>query len=200
MNNFPTTIQNLINEFAKLPGIGRKTAERFVFYLLKQPRTELESLAQSLTLLQNNIFQCSECANLSEAEGLCPICSSQQRDKTIICLVEEIHDLNVIEETNEYNGLYHVLGGLINPIEGLTEDKLNIKKLIDRIQKNNVKEIILALNPDMPGEATIIFIKKLLAPYNLTITRLARGLPMGSDLEYTDKVTLSSALKGRKEA
>lgn len=199
MSSFPRAIQNLINEFSKLPGIGRKTAERFVFFLMKKPKSDIEQLRQALLDLQNNLHQCYECGNLSEKENLCPICSNQNRDHQILCVVEQIHDLNVIEETREYHGLYHVLGGVINPIEGITEDQLNIKKLLGRIETNGIKEIILAFNPDMQGEATIIFLKKLLSKYNLKITRLARGLPMGSDIEYADEVTLASALKGRRE-
>jgi recombination protein RecR len=199
MLNFPQTIQNLIEEFTKLSGVGRKTAERYVFYLLKQHKDQLESFAQSLTQLQNSIFLCPECANFSESSGLCPICTSTNRDKATICIVEESHDLNVIESTNEYNGLYHVLGGTLNPIDGITEEKLNVKKLVERIANNGIQEAIIALNPDMPGEATTIFLRKLLQPYKIKITRLARGLPMGSDLEYADEVTVSNALKGRKE-
>lgn len=199
MSRFPLPIQNLINEFAKLPGIGRKTAERFVFYLMRQPKIEIESLQHAIANLQQNIHQCLQCGNLSEKENLCPICSNANRDAKILCVVEQIHDLNVIEETHEYHGLYHVLGGVINPIEGITEDQLNVKKLLERIKKNGIKEVILAFNPDMQGEATIIYLKNLLSRYPITTTRLARGLPMGSDIEYADEVTLSNALKGRKE-
>jgi len=200
MAKFPATIQNLINEFAKLPGIGRKTAERFVFHLLKQQKFELQNMINGLSGLQNNIYKCIHCGNLSETKDVCHICNNSNRNKQILCIVEEIHDLNVIEETQQYEGLYHVLGGVIDPIDGITEEHLSIKKLLDRIRNNNIEEIILALNPDMQGEATIIYLKKILSEFNIKTTRLARGLPMGSDIEYTDEVTLSNALKGRKEA
>ncbi len=200
MARFPSQLNNLIEDFAKLPGIGRKTAERFVFYLIKQPKSEITSFIQSLTELQNNTHTCSQCHNLTEQEGLCPICRNSSRDQKQICVVEEIHDLNVLEETNEYHGVYHVLGGTINPIDGVTEQHLNVRKLIERIQQNNITEVILALNPDMQGEATMLYLKKLLLPTNVKITRLAKGLPMGSDIEYADEVTLANAIKGRREA
>lgn len=199
MKKFPFAIENLITEFCQLPGVGRKTAERYVFYLLKQTKPQLKSLAQAVNDLTDNINLCTECNNFTENKNLCPICASSNRDRSTICIVEESHDLNVIEATNEYHGLYHVLGGTINLIEAVTPEKLNVKSLIKRLEQNNIKEIILALNPDIPGEATIIYLKKLLKNYNIKITRLARGLPMGSDLEYADEVTLSNALQNRKE-
>jgi len=200
MGKFPVTISNLIEEFAKFPGIGRKTAERFVFFLLKQQKNDLLALTNALTVLQTSIHTCLICGNFAETEERCPICRNPSRDQSIVCVVEQIHDLNVIEETNEYHGVYHVLGGTLNPIEGITENHLHIRKLIDRIKTGTIKEMILALNPDMPGEATMIYLKKLFQPANIKITRLARGLPMGSDIEYADEVTLANALKGRRDA
>ncbi|OGF32264.1 recombination protein RecR [Candidatus Falkowbacteria bacterium RIFOXYD2_FULL_35_9] len=194
---FPDKIQNLIEDFSKLPGIGRKTAERLVFSLLKKQQNDLELFAQHLKELQS-LKLCTECFNFSD-NGLCPICNNSNRDRTQLCIVAEQHDLNVIEETHEYHGLYHVLGGVLNPLEDFTENDLNIKTLIPKIEKNNILEVILALNPDMQGEATIIFLKKHLSPNKIKITRLARGLPMGSDLEYADEVTLSNALSNRRE-
>ncbi|NQT49180.1 recombination protein RecR [Candidatus Kuenenbacteria bacterium] len=199
MLSYPPTINNLIESFTKLPGIGRKTAERFVFYLLKRPKEELYKFSQDLAQLHESNYICPVCFNFSEAEGLCTICSNTNRNQAIICVVEESHDLNVIESTGEFNGLYHVLGGNIDPPEGITPDKLTIHQLTERIQKNNVQEIILALNPDIQGEGTIIHLKNVLQPLNIKITLLARGLPMGSDIEYADEVTLTNALKGRQE-
>lgn len=199
MPHFPASLQNLINEFTLLPGVGRKTAERYVFFLLKQPKRDLESLANAITTLHNNMFVCPDCGNFTEKNAKCGICSSPHRDHTTICVIEETHDLNIIESTHDYNGVYHVLGGTLNPIDGITEDKLSIQKLINRITAENITEVILALNPDMPGEATMLYLKKLLQQFPVKVTRLARGLPMGSDLEYADEVTVSNALRGRKE-
>jgi len=196
---YPETINNLIESFSRLPGIGRKTAERFVFYLLKRPGAEIEKFAKNLYELQKHNFTCPDCFNFSENQGLCSICSDSTRNQNTICVIEEFHDLNVIEATGEYKGLYHVLGGKIDPPEGITPDKLKIKELLRRIQQNNIQEIILALNPDIQGEGTIIYLKNILKPLNIKLTLLARGLPMGSDIEYADEITLSNALKGRQE-
>lgn len=198
MPKFPEPIQNLINEFNKLPGIGPKTSERFVFYLLKQPKEEIVKLTHVLENLKNKITYCSVCQNISE-QNPCPICSDSKRDKKTICIVSESHDLASIENTGEFKGLYHVLGGTLSPLEGITPDKLAIKQLLQRIKKDKVKEIIVALNPDLEGESTTLYLTKTLKPFNIKITRLARGLPMGSDLEYADEVTLSNALKGRMQ-
>jgi recombination protein RecR len=191
-------IARLIASFSELPGIGRKTAERFVFFLLKQPREFLENFGNDLKELPNRNFYCPNCFNYSETQTACNICSDAKRDKATVCVVENFHDLNVIEATKEYNGLYHVLGGKIDPPEGITPDKLRINELITRLKNGGVKEIILALNPDIQGEGTIIYLKKLLAPSNVKITLLARGLPMGAEIEYADEVTLSNAIKGRR--
>jgi recombination protein RecR len=198
MSNFPAPIQNLIENFNRLPGIGRKTAERLVFHLLKTRADERKSFADNLTLLQNVKF-CVVCRNFTQADERCAVCRDPKRDRTQICVVEDQHDLNVLEETREYHGLYHVLGGVLNPLEDQTEKDLNIQKLEERIAAGGVAEIILALNPDIHGEATSIFLKKKLQPRNIKITRLARGLPMGADLEYADEITLANALKGRRE-
>lgn len=195
---FPKIIQNLINQFNKLPGIGPKTSERLVFYLLKQNKEELKEFASALNMSADNITVCSKCFNFSENDP-CEICSNSKRDKTTLCVVAQIFDLMAIENTDEYNGLYHVLGGNLNPIEGITPDELTIRQLMERIKNNGVKEIILALNPDMEGESTIVYLSKLLKPYKIKTTRLARGLPMGSNLEYADEITISNALKGRME-
>lgn len=205
MSKFPSSIQNLIDEFNKLPGIGPKTAEKLVFYLLKQSKTELSSFAQALEHVKDRITICSLCQNIAE-KSPCHICQDPKRDKTTICIVAETQDMAMIESTGEYHGLYHILGGTLNTLEGITPDQLKIKELLARIipplnkgGQGGVKEIILALNPDLEGETTILYLTKILKPYKVRITRLARGLPMGSDLEYADEVTLSNALKGRRE-
>jgi len=195
---FPKIIQNLIDQFNKLPGIGPKTSERLVFYLLKQNKQELKEFAQALNVSAENITVCSQCFNFSETNP-CEICSDKTRDKTTLCVVAQIFDLMAIENTSEYHGLYHVLGGNLNPIEGITPDELTIKQLEERIKNNGVREIILALNPDIEGESTIVYLTKILKPYKIKITRLARGLPMGSNLEYADEITILNALKGRRE-
>ena len=199
MPNYPSAIKNLIESFSILPGIGRKTAERFVFYLLKQPKSQIEQFSKHLFELHNHNFTCPKCFNFSDSETVCNICNNEKRDQQTICIVEEFHDLNVIESTGEYNGLYHVLGGKIDPPEGITPDKLTINHLIERLKTEPIKEIILALNPDIQGEGTTLYLKNLLKPSNIKITLLARGLPMGSDIEYADEATLSKALKGRQE-
>lgn len=199
MAKFPAPIENLIESFSNLPGIGRKSAERFVFFLLKRPREELSLFAARLRELIDNHFLCPECFNFSETQNNCSICADSRRDKSILCVVEEVHDLNVIENTHEYHGLYHILGGKIDPMEGITAEKLNVKQLLARIEKDGIKEVILALNPDIQGEGTILYLKRLLQPYNLKLTLFARGLPMGGEIEYADEITLSNALKGRQE-
>lgn len=214
---FPIPIQNLINEFSKLPGIGQKSSQRFVFYLLKKDKTEVEKLAKALGNLKNEIKLCSVCKSFS-SEDPCPICSNSQRDKTTLCIVAETTDMAVIESTGEYKGLYHILGGLLNTLDGVTPDILNIKSLVERVKIGVFNEIILAFDPTIEGESTVIYLKKILEPYatnpasksggtstahkrdGVKLTRLARGLPMGADIEYADEITLSNALKGRNTA
>lgn len=185
--------------FSDLPGIGRKTAEKFVFYLLNRPKDELNRFANHLVTLQNNTYICPVCFNFSENAGPCYICADQKRNSRLLCVVEKIHDLNMIESTGEYRGLYHVLGGEIDLIEGITPDKLTIAQLETRIKNSKPEEIILAINPDMQGESTILYLKKLLQPYQTKISVLARGLPMGADIEYADESTLCNALRGRTQ-
>lgn len=198
MIKFPQAIQNLIDQFAKLPGIGPKTAERLVFYLLKWSQKEKDDFAKALTDLNYSITHCSVCHNISE-KNPCLICADKSRDKTKICVLAESHDLAAIENTSEYKGLYHVLGGVLDPLHGITPQKLKTDELLAKIQENNLSEIILAFNPDMEGEATMIYLNNLLKPFKIKITRLARGMPVGSDLEYTDEITLTNALKNRRE-
>lgn len=194
----PNPIQNLIAQFNKLPGIGQKTAERFVFYLLKQPKAEINEFTQALNGLRDNIKVCTECYDFSE-KSPCLICADPRRDKSIVCVVSQSVDILALEKTSEYSGVYHVLNGLINQIEGIGPEKLRVAELLNRLKKNGVKEIILALDATMEGETTAMYLIKELKPLKIKITRLARGLPMGSDIEYADEITLSSALKGRRE-
>lgn len=198
MADYPNTIQNLINQFNKLPGIGPKTAEKLAFFLLKQPQESLDEFAQCLLGAKENLSICGLCQNLTETNP-CSICQDQNRDKKAICVVADVQDFLAIEKTKCYNGLYHILHGTLNPLEGITPDKLNINALVERIKKNNIKEIILGFNPDVEGETTMLYLTKLLKDFKIKITRLARGLPTGSDIEYTDEVTLTNALQDRKE-
>jgi len=199
MRHYPEKLEQLINAFCGLPGIGRKTAERFVYFLLKQPPHTLTTFAKSLTDLHDHHFFCPDCYNFSETEGLCNICTNSTRDRSTICVVEDVQDLLSIENTGLFRGLYHVLGGKIDPIENVFAENLTINKLKERISKEKIQELILAISPDIQGEATIIYLKKLFQDSQIKITLLARGLPMGSDIEYTDEVTLGNALKGRQE-
>ncbi|MCD6471345.1 recombination protein RecR [bacterium] len=190
-------IQNLIAEFSKFPGIGPKTAEKFVFYLAKKDINYLENFIKKIISLKN-IKTCKICGNYTEKE-ICDICSNPKRDHSVICVVAKPQDLVAIEKTGEYNGVYHILYGLIDQSKNIGPEKLKIKELIQRIKTEKVKELILALNPSLEGEITILYLKKILKPLKIKITQLARGLPMGSDLEYADEITLSSALKNRKQ-
>jgi len=198
MSPTPRALERLIQEFTKLPGIGPKTAERLVYYLLKQPKEELEQFAQSLHQAKNEVTTCGQCFRFSDQDP-CPICSDKKRDKTLLCVVAESQNIPVLEKTGAFRGLYHVLGGLISPLEGITPDKLKIAELEQRLKANGVTEVILALNPDLDGETTSLYLTKLVKPLAIKITRLARGLPMGADLEYADEVTLENAIVGRRE-
>jgi len=194
----PSSIQKLIEQFSYLPGIGPKTAQRLAFYLLKKPQTDLEDFAQSLINAKKDLKTCSICLNLSQQDP-CLICSDNSRDQSTVCLVAENHDLESLERTGEYKGVYHILGGTLNPLEGIGPDNLNINQILNRLKAGKVKEIILGLSPDLEGESTMIYLQQLFKPLNLKITRLAKGLPSGSDIEYADEITLGSALKNRRE-
>ncbi len=199
MDYIPKSVQNLINEFSKLPGIGPKTAQRLTFYLLRSSEEDIVSLGKAVLELKKEIVICSVCCNISE-ENPCPICENSSRDKSQICVVEEPLDVMALEKTREYKGTYHVLGGAISPIEGIGPENLFVRQLVNRIKENKdvISEIILATNPSLEGEATAMYLFKILEPYNIEITRIARGLPVGGDLEYADEVTLTRALEGRK--
>ncbi|MFH0818890.1 MAG: recombination mediator RecR [Patescibacteria group bacterium] len=195
---FPNAIQNLIEQFNRLPGIGSKTSERFIFYLLKQPKQNINEFIRALDKLKTEVRICSECQNFSE-QSPCRICADASRDRSIICVVAESPDIIALEKTSEYQGLYHVLNGTINEIDGINLDQLKFKELLQRIKNNNIQEIILAFDANMESETTAMYLMRELKPLNIKITRLARGLPMGSDIEYADEVTLSNAIQERKE-
>jgi recombination protein RecR len=189
------TFEDLIEAFSQLPGIGRKSAQRLALYVLKLPKEEVEKFSQVLLDVKEKIRYCSTCWNFTE-EDPCRICASPKRDRSIICVVEEPNEVFAFEKTNEYRGLYHVLGGSLSPLDGIGPEDLKVKELLRRIEPG-VKEIILALNPNIEGEATTIYLTRLLKPLGANITRLARGIPVGSDLEFADEATLSRALEGR---
>jgi recombination protein RecR len=190
-------VNRLIEELNKLPTIGPKTASRLAFYILRNPKEAAEALAQAILDVKEKIIYCSECFNLTEHDP-CPVCASKDRDRSQICVVEEPLDVVALEKTHEYNGLYHVLHGHIDPINGVMADDLRIRELLNRVKLNSINEVILATNPNVEGRATATYIHRLLVASGVTISTLATGLPMGGDLEYADEVTLSNALKGRR--
>lgn len=192
----PEILQKVIDELSKLPSIGRKTAQRLALHLLKSDKDEVEKIAQALVDLKEKANICKICFNISESE-ICDICSSEKRDKSSICVVEEISDVIAIEKTNEYSGTYHVLGGVLSPLSGKDAESLNLNELIERVSKGSILEVILALNPDTEGEATSLYISKLLKPYQIKVSRLARGLPIGGDIEFADEATIGRAVLGR---
>lgn len=193
---YPSALEELIEELGRLPGIGRKTAARLAFYILNSDQSEALALAEAIIQLKKKIQFCSICFNISEQE-ICGICRDLERNRKQICVIEDPGSLIMIEKTNEYQGLYHVLGGVISPLDGIGAENLHINELIGRIK--NVEEVILALNPSTEGEATSIYLSKILKPFEVKITRLARGIPLGSHLEFVDELTLSKALKSRLE-
>lgn len=190
------TIEQLVNCFASLPTIGRKTAQRLTYHLLKRDEEFVNSFATSLVSLKKNIKYCNTCFNYTETDP-CPICSSEKRKRNIICVVEEPNDLAAIEKTNEYNGLYHVLHGVINPLEGVSPNDIKVNELISRL--GEIDEVILALNAGVEGELTTQYLSRLIKPLNIKISRLARGMPIGGELEFTDEATISRALEYRVE-
>lgn len=191
-------VSRLIDELHKLPGIGPKTAQRLTYHLIRMPEDEARSLAEAILAVKDKIVLCSVCQNITDADP-CAICRNEQRDRSTICVVEEPLDILALERTHEYNGLYHVLHGVISPMDGIGPDDLKIKELLDRLQNGAVTEVILASNPNLEGEATAMYIQRLIAPLGIGVSRLARGLPFGSDLEYADDVTLTRALQERHE-
>jgi recombination protein RecR len=194
----PEPVTRLIEAFAQLPGIGPKTASRLTFYLLRRPAEQTEALAEALRDLKERIIFCQKCFNITE-ESPCLICQDEGRERGVVCVVEEPLDVLAIDRTGEYRGLYHVLHGAISPVEGIGPDELRINELMARLKEEPVQEVLLATNPNLEGEATAMYLARLIQPMGIRVTRLARGLPIGGDLEYADAVTLSRALEGRQE-
>jgi recombination protein RecR len=192
-----SAIDDLTSELARLPGIGRKTALRLTYHLLKQPPEQSRRLADALQTLSDKVRPCSRCFNLTEEE-LCQICRDPRRDGALICVVEDAADIGAIERAGEYRGEYHVLGGRLSPLDGVTPDDLTIPQLLERVRGGGVREVILATNPSLEGEATALYVQRQLAAFGLTVTRIARGLPVGGDLEYADGVTIAQALSARR--
>lgn len=200
MQFFAPPVERLIEEFAKLPGIGQKTAQRLAFYIMNQPADVAQNFAQAILNAKQNIYTCKICQNLTDSE-ICPICKNPARDHSIICVVTDPKDVIAFERTREFRGLYHVLHGTISPLSGIGPDDIRIKELLNRIADENedVKEVIIATNPDTEGEATAMYLSRILRPFGIKITRLAYGMPVGGHLEYVDEVTLMRALEGRRE-
>ena len=198
MSFFPASLENLIDKFASLPGIGRKSAQRLAFYVLSLPEEEALSFAGAITEAKRQVHTCRICQNLTEGE-ICPICSSDRRDRSTICVVSEPKDVLSIERGHEYNGLYHVLHGVLSPMAHVGPDDLRIKELLHRAAEDEVEEVIMATNPDTEGEATAMYLSRLLKPFNIKVTRLAYGIPVGSNLEFADDATLNRAIEGRTE-
>jgi recombination protein RecR len=191
-------IQRLIEAFERLPGIGPKSASRLAFYMLRASDEQAQELADAIATLKENIVYCSRCQNLSQTDP-CAICSDPGRDQHLVCVVEDPLDVVAIERTGVYKGLYHVLHGVINPVEGIGPEDLRVGSLLERLEQESIQEVLIATNPNMEGEATAMYLARLLHPKGVRITRLARGLPVGGDLEYADEVTLSRALEGRRD-
>ena len=198
MQFFPAALQNLTDQFARLPGIGGKTAQRLAFHVLSLPLDQAEEFAQAILEAKQQVHTCPRCQNLTDRE-ICPICDDDTRDKSIICVVAEPRDVIAMERSREFRGVYHVLHGVISPLNHVTQDDIRIKELLQRVGEGQVGEVIMATNPDTEGEATAMYISRLLRPMGVKVTRLAYGVPVGSQLEYADEVTLSRALEGRQE-
>ncbi|MDD3705726.1 MAG: recombination mediator RecR [Clostridiaceae bacterium] len=198
MSFYATPIAKLIDELSKLPGIGNKTAQRLAFYILNMPSEDVEKLSASIVDAKRNIRYCKICCNITDSDT-CNICSNTKRDSSMICVVEDPKDVVAMEKTREFKGLYHVLNGAISPMEGIGPEEIRIKELLQRVADNEIKEIILATNPNIEGEATAMYISRLLKPIGIKVTRIAHGVPVGGDLEYADEVTLMKALEGRRE-
>lgn len=198
MSNFTNYIDNLIDNLANLPGVGRKTAQRLAFHIINMSFDDAKSLSESILLAKNNILYCEECCNISDS-SVCDICANTMRDDSIICVVEDPRDVLAMERIKEYYGKYHVLHGKISPMESVTPEMLKIKELMTRLSNKNLKEVILATNPTIEGEATAMYIARLIKPLGIKVTRIAHGLPIGGDIEYADDVTITKALEGRRE-
>ncbi len=198
MQYFPAALQNLADQFARLPGIGGKTAQRLAFHVLSLPMDEAQDFADTILEAKRTVHTCPVCQNLTDRE-ICPICDDESRDKSVICVVAEPKDVIAMERSREFSGVYHVLHGVISPLNHVTQDDIRIRELLQRVASGEVEEVIMATNPDTEGEATAMYISRLLRPMEVKVTRLAYGVPVGSQLEYADEVTLSRALEGRQE-
>lgn len=196
--NYPPSLNELIQQLAKLPGIGPKSAQRLAFHILRTNDEDALGLAEAIANARSRIGYCRVCGNLTDND-ICPVCQDSQRDQTIICVVEQARDVISMERSRSFNGLYHVLQGAISPMDGIGPEKLNIIPLFDRLQQGTVKEVVMATNPNVEGEATALFLAKKIKPLGIRVTRIAHGLPVGSDLEYADEATLCHALSGRQE-
>jgi recombination protein RecR len=191
-------VQNLIDQLGRLPGVGPKSAQRIAYHLLKIPEQDALALAAAISEAKSRVRFCEVCHNLSEADR-CPICADPRRDPTLVCVVEEPRDIVAVEKTGGYHGRYHVLGGAINPMEGIGPDQLKVKELLDRLDSEGVVEVILCTNPNLEGDTTAMYLARMLTPLGVRVTRIASGLPVGGDLEYADELTLGRALEGRRE-
>ena len=191
-------LERLIGEFAKLPGVGRKTAQRFAFHVLKAQASDVEALIAALRELRERIHPCATCFNLAESE-ICPVCADPRRERTTVCVVEDAVNVLSLERTNAYRGLYHVLGGALSPLKDVGPDDLRVKELVARVERDGVREVILATGSNVEGEATAVYLARLLKPLGVVTTRLAQGLPAGADLEFTDDVTIQRALENRRD-
>ncbi|MBQ1793951.1 MAG: recombination protein RecR [Peptostreptococcaceae bacterium] len=198
MQTYTGPISRLIEEFSKLPGVGRKTAQRLAFHVINMNMNDVEALSKAIVDAKKEIRYCSVCYNITD-KAVCSMCSNKNRDDSIICVVEDPRDVAAMEKTKEFNGKYHVLNGVISPMDGIGPDMIRIKELIQRLSNQDVKEIIMATNPTIEGEATAMYIARLLKPMGIKVTRIAHGLPVGGDLEYADEVTITKALEGRRE-
>jgi recombination protein RecR len=199
MQYFPPALEALVEHFAKLPGIGKKTAQRLAFFVLSLPEGEAEAFAQAIVHARKSISCCPVCQNFTEGDGPCAICASPKREASVICVVADPKDVIALERGREYNGLYHVLHGVISPMNHVGPDDLHIKSLVERVAAGTVSEVIMATNPDTEGEATAMYLARLLRPFQIKVTRLAYGIPVGSHLEFADDATLVRALEGRQE-
>ena len=199
MQYFPPALETLVEQFAKLPGIGKKSAQRLAFYVLSLPDGQAEAFADAIVHARRSISCCPVCQNFAEGDGPCPICASPKRDRSVICVVADPKDVVAMERGREYNGLYHVLHGVISPMNHVGPDDLHIKQLVERVAAGRVQEVIMATNPDTEGEATAMYLSRLLRPFGVRVTRLAYGIPVGSHLEFADDATLMRALEGRRE-
>lgn len=198
MQYFPAALQNLADQFARLPGIGGKTAQRLAFHVLSLPLEDAQEFADAILDAKKTVHTCPVCQNLTDRE-VCPICDDDLRDRSVICVVADPKDVIAMERSREFNGVYHVLHGVISPLNHVTQDDLKIRELLMRVSEGGIREVIMATNPDTEGEATAMYISRLLRPMEIKVTRLAYGVPVGSQLEYADEVTLSRALEGRQE-